>query len=159
MVREGGLPLVGVCERTRLRVNDMTKGAEVPWHASKIPASLVFFERAADAPPPAISTEQTAAIRARPIRDLDAQEAYVAALERDTLEGYSDFLAAYPSDPMARRVRAIIAARREAITWRRKRLVHTPPPHRSYLPPLPAGPHPGHAPPPPALFPSAFQPP
>ncbi len=76
MIREGGLPVTGVFERTRLRVNDMTKGAEVPWHASKIPASLVFFERAAEAPLPAISTEQTAAIRARPIRDLDAQEAY-----------------------------------------------------------------------------------
>ena len=52
MIREGGLPLTDVFERTRLRVNDMTKGAEVPWHGSKIPASLVFFERAADAPPP-----------------------------------------------------------------------------------------------------------
>src|SRR6266436_3837183 len=126
MIREGGLPLTDVFERTRLRVNEISKGAEVPWHASKIAASLVFFERAADAPPPAISSEQSAAIRARPIRDLDAQEAYVAALERDTLEGYSDFLAAYPSDPMARRVRAIIAARREAITWRRTRLVASP---------------------------------
>ena len=53
MIREGGLPLTDVFERTRLRVNDMTKGAEVPWHATKIRASLVFFERAADAPPPA----------------------------------------------------------------------------------------------------------
>src|SRR6476646_2928431 len=46
MIREGGLPVTGAFERTRLRVNDMTKGAEVPWHATKIPASLVFFERA-----------------------------------------------------------------------------------------------------------------
>ena len=141
MIREGGLPLTDVFERTRLRVNDMTKGAEVPWHATKIPASLVFFERAADAPPPAISAEQTAAIRARPIRDLDAQEAYIAALERDTLEGYSDFLAVYPNDPMARRVRAIIAARREAITWRRTRVVDAPPAYWSYLRRYPDGPH------------------
>src|SRR3984893_9652967 len=78
MMREGGLPLGEIFDRLRLRVNDMTKGAEVPWHASKIPASLVFFERASDAPAPAISTEQTAAIHARPIRDLDSQEAYIA---------------------------------------------------------------------------------
>ena len=103
-------------------------------------ASLVFFERAADAPPPAISVEQTAAIRARPIRDLDAQEAYIVALERDTLEAYSDFLAVYPDDPMARRVRAIIAARREAITWRRTRVVDTPPAYWSYLRRYPAWP-------------------
>src|SRR6266480_3958639 len=70
MIREGGLPVTGVFERTRLRVNDMTKGAEVPWHASKVETSLVFFERAADAPPPAASTEQAAAIRARPMHEL-----------------------------------------------------------------------------------------
>jgi uncharacterized caspase-like protein len=115
MLREGGLPLAGVFDRARLRVNDVTKGAEVPWHASKVETSLVFFERAPDAPPPAVSNEQTAAIRARPIRDLAAQEAYAAALERDTLDGYSEFLTAYPDDPMAARVRAIVAARREAI--------------------------------------------
>jgi uncharacterized caspase-like protein len=159
MIREGGLPLAGVFERTRLRVNDMTKGAEVPWHASKIPASLVFFERAADAPPPAISTEQTAAIRARPIRDLDAQEAYIVALERDTLEGYSDFLAVYPNDPMARRVRAIIAARREAITWRRTRIVDTPPAYWSYLRRYPDGPHASDARRRLAFLAAAFEPP
>src|SRR5438093_590365 len=79
MMREGGLPLAEVFDRVRLRVNDMTKGAQVPWHASKVQAPFVFFERAPDAPPPAISIEQTAAIRARPIRDFGAQEAYVAA--------------------------------------------------------------------------------
>jgi uncharacterized caspase-like protein len=141
MTREGGLPLAGVFDRTRLRVNDVTKGAEVPWHASKVETSLVFFERASDAPPPVVSPDQTAAIRSRPIRDLAAQEAYFAALERDTLQDYSDFLAAYPDDPMAKRVRAIVAARREALTWRRTRVVDTPPAYWSYLRRYPQGPH------------------
>ena len=141
MMRDGGLPLAAVFERTRLRVNDVTKGAEVPWHASKVQASLVFFERAADAPPPAVSSEQAAAIRARPMRELGTQEAYVAALDRDTLEGYSEFIAAYPGDPMAARVRAIIAARREALTWRRTCAVNTPPAYWSYLRRYPQGPH------------------
>src|SRR2546429_2824916 len=43
MMREGGLPLASVFDRARLRVNDVTKGAEVPWHASKVETSLVFF--------------------------------------------------------------------------------------------------------------------
>ena len=141
MIREGGLPLAGVFDHARLRVNDVTKGAEVPWHASKVETSLVFFERAPDAPPPAVSTDQTAAIRSRPIRDLAAQEAYIAALERDTLQDYSDFLAAYPDDPMAKRVRAIVAARREALTWRRTRVVDTPAAYWSYLRRYPQGPH------------------
>jgi uncharacterized caspase-like protein len=159
MLREGGLPLPGVFERARLRVNDMTAGAEVPWHASKVQTPLVFFERAADAPPPAISAEETAAIRARPIRDLGAQDAYVLALERDTIEGYSDFLAAYPGDPMAKRVRAIVAARREAITWRRTRVVDTPPAYWSYLRRYPEGPHAGDAHRRLAFLSAAFEPP
>jgi uncharacterized caspase-like protein len=159
MIREGGLPLTGVFDRTRLRVNDMTQGAEVPWHASKVQASLVFFERAADAPPSAVSAEETAAIRSRPIRDLGAQDAYILALERDTIEGYSDFLAAYPDEPMAKRVRAIIAARREAITWRRTRVVDTPPAYWSYLRRYPEGPHAGDAHRRLAYLAAAFEPP
>jgi hypothetical protein len=45
---------------------------------------------------------------------------------RDTLDGYLEFLAAYPHDPMAGRVRAIVAARREALTWRHTRIIDTP---------------------------------
>src|SRR5499427_20279 len=159
MMREGGLPLAGVFDRARLRVNDVTKGAEVPWYASKAETSLVFFERASDAPPPAVSIEQTAAMRARPMRDLGAQDAYVAALERDTLQGYLDFLAAYPDDPMAARVRAIVAARREAITWRRTRVVDTPPAYWSYLRRYPEGPHAADAHRRLAFLAAAFEPP
>ncbi len=141
MIREGGLPLDAVFERARLRVNDVTKGAQVPWHASKVETSLVFFERGADAPPPVASTEQAATMRSRPLGGLGAPEAYIAALDRDTVEGYGEFLAAYPDDPMAKRVRAMVAARREALTWRRTRAVDTPPAYWSYLRRYPHGPH------------------
>ncbi len=140
MMREGGLPLTAVFERTRLRVNDTTRGAQVPWHASNVPAPFFFFERAPDAPQPAVSPEYTA-VRARPIRQLGVQEAYVAALEQDTLPVYEEFLAVYPGDPMAARIRAIVAARREAITWRRTRAVDTPAAYWSYLRRYPRGAH------------------
>ena len=39
MMREGGLPLAGVFDRTRLRVNETTRGGLVPWHASKVPTA------------------------------------------------------------------------------------------------------------------------
>ena len=159
MIRDGGLPLASVFDRARLRVNDVTKGAEVPWHASKVETSLVFFERALDAPPPAVSTEQTAAVRSRPLGDLGAPEAYVAALDRDTLDGYSEFLTAYPDDPMATRVRAIAAARREAMTWRRTRVVDTPPAYWSYLRRYPQGPHAADAQRRLAFLAAAFEPP
>jgi uncharacterized caspase-like protein len=159
MIREGGLPLAGVFDRARLRVNDATKGAQVPWHASKVETSLVFFERGQDAPPPAASTEQTAAVRSQPLGDLGAPEAYAAALDRDTLDGYSEFLNAYPDDPMAARVRAIAAARREALTWQRTRVVDSPPAYWSYLRRYPQGPHAADAHRRLAYLAAAFEPP
>src|SRR6266702_3723793 len=141
MMREGGLPVTEVFNRVRLRVNDATKGAQVPWNASKLEAPFYFFERAPDAPPPQVSPEQTSTIRSKPIRDFDARDGYLAALDRDNLQDYENFLRAYPNDPMARRVQAIVAARREAITWRRSRSIDTPPAYWSYLRRYPRGSH------------------
>jgi uncharacterized caspase-like protein len=138
MIRTGGLSLPEVFNRLRLRVNETSKGAQVPWDAEKIDGQFMFFDRAPDAPAP---PDQAAALRDKPIRDLGVQDAYAAALERDTLQGYEDFLAAYPGDPLARRVRAIVAARREAITWLRTYRADTPPAYWSYLRRYPRGPH------------------
>src|ERR1700694_3997559 len=144
MIRSGGLPLPEVFNRVRLRVNEASKGAQVPWNADKLDVPFMFFDRAADAPVPA-SPDQAAAARSRPMRDLGVQDAYAAALERDTMQGYEDFLTAYPGDPLARRVRAIVAARREAITWLRTYRADTPQAYWSYLRRYPRGPHAGDA--------------
>jgi len=159
MLREGGLPLADAFDRVRLRVNDLSKGAEVPWHVSKIDAPVMLFERAPDAPPPPVAVEQVAAVRAKPVAELPATDAYAAALERDTVQGYSDFIAAYPADPMTPRVRAILAARREAIVWRRSRAIDTPPAYWSYLRRYPEGPHAGDCHRRLAFLAAAFEPP
>ncbi|MGW1422175.1 caspase family protein [Bradyrhizobium manausense] len=145
MIRTGGLSLPEVFDRVRLRVNESSKGAQVPWDDQKITAQFAFFERAPDAPPPQAAPDQVAAIRNKPMRDLGVQDAYAAALERDTLPAYEDFLAAYPGDPLAKRVMAIVAARREAITWRRTYRADTPDAYWSYLRRYPRGPHAGDA--------------
>jgi uncharacterized caspase-like protein len=141
MIREGGLSPSEVFDGVRLRVSEETKGAEVPWHTSRISVPFVFFERAADAPPPALAMDRVNTIRSRPLRDLGAQDAYAVAIERDSVKGYEDFLAAYPSDPLAGRIRALLAARREAITWRRTCRVNTADAYWSYLSRYPNGPH------------------
>src|SRR5437762_378471 len=110
MIRTGGLSLPEVFDRVRLRVNESSNGAQVPWDEQKISAQFSFFERGPDAPPPQSTPDQVAAIRNKPIRDLGAQDAYAAALERDTLPVYEEFLAAYPNDPLSKRVMAIVAA-------------------------------------------------
>jgi uncharacterized caspase-like protein len=141
MIRTGGLALPDVFDRLRMRVNETTKGALVPWDAQKIQAQFLFFDRAPDAPAAQGPADQVAAIRTGPIRSMSAQDAYAAAIARDTLQGYDDFALGFPNDPMAARVRAIIAARREAITWRRTYLIDTPQAYWSYLRRYPDGPH------------------
>ena len=141
MIREGGLTVDEVFERARLRVNDATQGGFVPWHASRISVPFVFFERSAEAPPITDSRRDTIARRAKPLRDFAAQEAYLEALDRDTLQGYEDFLDAHPRHALVKRVRGIVAARREAITWRRTYQDDTSRAYWSYLDRYPNGPH------------------
>jgi uncharacterized caspase-like protein len=75
MMREGGLSLSDVFERVRLRVSELTKGAEIPRNASRSETSFVFFERSPDAPSPVAETEQNAAVRSRPLAALGASDA------------------------------------------------------------------------------------
>jgi uncharacterized caspase-like protein len=142
MIREGGLPLSELFEKVRLRVNETTKGAQLPWNSSGFQSSFVFFERSANAP---TQPDRTAAIRTKPIGELGPRDGYAAAVQRDNMQGYEDFIAAYPRDPSSRRVRAILAIRREAITWRRTRMTNSPNAYWSYLRRYPRGPHVGDA--------------
>lgn len=141
MIREGGLSPANLFDRVRLRVNEMTKGGQVPWDASRIEAQFKFFERTPDAPPRNDLPERTARMRSQPMRSLGAHDAYMVALLRDTFDAYADFLADYWRDPMTKRVRALLAARREAITWRRTCQANLPDAYWSYLARFPRGPH------------------
>ena len=141
MMRDGGLPAKALFDRVRLRVGTATNGAMLPWHAGQLAVPFLFFERADDAPPEVAAVVEIDRRAAKPIRDFGETDAYVAALERDSLTGYVEYLDAYPSAPHAKRVRAIVAARREAITWRRARNADTPEAYWTYLDRYPRGPH------------------
>jgi uncharacterized caspase-like protein len=141
MIREGNLTAVNLFDRVRLRVHESTKGGQVPWAASKIETQFKFFERASDAPPRADAPERTAKMRAQPMRALGVLDAYMVALLRDTFDAYTDFLADYWQDTTTKRVRALLAARREAITWHRTYQANAPDAYWSYLERYPHGPH------------------
>lgn len=138
MIRAGGLAPAELFDRVRLRVVESTKGALVPWDSARITVPFEFLARAPDAPP---LERPQAALQARPLAEIGAQDAFALCLERDTVQGYQDFLGAYPNDPQAARVRAILAARREALTWRQSRLADSPDAYWSYLRRYPRGPH------------------
>jgi uncharacterized caspase-like protein len=120
-MRQGGVDVAEVFDQTRVTVNQQTQGALLPWSASKLTEPYYIFERAADAPPPAVA----AAVANQPIAGLPADAAYAAALQRDTIRGYEEYLAHYPDSAQAQRVRAILAALREAYFWRRSVTANT----------------------------------
>ena len=136
-MRQGGVDVVEVFDQTRVTVNQLTQGALLPWSASKLTEPYYIFERAADAPPPAVAT----AVTNQPIAGLPADAAYAAALQRDTIRGYEEYLAHYPNSTQAPRVRAILAALREAYFWRRSVNANTAHAYWTYLRRYPKGPH------------------
>jgi uncharacterized caspase-like protein len=136
MIREGA-SLDQVFVDTRLRVNALSNGAMVPWDVAKIEAPISFFTRAASAPP----LPDVASLEYQPLTGLSAADAYVRVVARDTLAGYKDFLATYPRDPLALRVRALLAVRREALTWLGAVEANTPEAYWTYMRRYPHGPH------------------
>jgi len=141
MIRQGGLRPEDLFDRVRLRVNELTGGAQVPWDASNIPARFEFSEGGAGVPERADAPERTAWMRAQPMRKLSPQDAYWTALLRDTFDGYAEFLAEYWNDPMAKQIGALLAVRREAITWRRSYQANVADAYWTYLELYPHGPH------------------
>ena len=141
MIRQGGLGPEDLFDRVRLRVNELTNGAQVPWDATNIRTRFEFSERDAGAPKRADAPERSAWMRSQPMRKLSPDDAYWISLLRDTFDAYAEFLAEYWNDPMAKRVEALLATRREAITWRRSHQANVADAYWTYLERYPHGPH------------------
>lgn len=142
MIAAGGLSLDDIFTRLRLRVSELTQGAEVPWYASQVDGPFFMTERSADAPPPPPNTMPISDIRNRPMQDFgNPDDAYAAAVALDTISGYQQYLSLYPDSPYSQRVAAMLAIRREEIVWRRCVTADTPPAYWSYLRRYPNGPH------------------
>jgi Caspase domain len=159
MIAAGGLSLDDIFARVRLRVSDLTQGAEIPWYVSGLQEPFLMTELAAGAPPPP-SVTPIADIRDKPLRDFgNVDDAYAAVLELDTIDGYVQFLALYPNSPYSQRIAAMLAVRREELIWRRCIADDTPPAYWSYLRRYPDGPHAWDARRRLAILRAAFEPP
>ncbi|WP_407158798.1 caspase family protein [Bradyrhizobium sp. STM 3557] len=141
MLGQDGLSAGDLFARVRLRVNETTNGGQVPWQNAKLENSFVFAERPSDAPQRTDAPELTRSFRTQPMRTLSAGDAYFTALLRDTFDGYSEFLAEYWKDPMTSRVRALLAVRREVLTWHRSTQKNNANAYWTYLERYPRGPH------------------
>ncbi|WP_052954702.1 caspase family protein [Microvirga vignae] len=136
MMRQPGVPVDEVFNRVRLRTHETTKGLQTPWHKTNlgnVPFAFFEPEESAALPPPVREV--------RRIEEVPAEEAYNIAIERDTIQDYQAFLRRYPDHPLARRVSALLAARREAIVWRQTVTRNTSEAYWTYLRRYPNGPH------------------
>ncbi|WP_457092280.1 caspase family protein [Microvirga sp. P5_D2] len=135
MIRQPGVPVDEAFNRVRLRTHEATKGLQTPWHAANLGNTpFVFFEPTESAAAPLVR-------EVRRIEDVPAEEAYSIAVEHDTIQDYQAFLRRYPDHPLAKRVSAQLAARREAIVWRRTVSRNTSEAYWTYLRRYPNGPH------------------
>jgi uncharacterized caspase-like protein len=137
---EAGLSPNQVFESVRLKVSQATGGGQVPWHSSRISAPFQFVEGAANNTPTAAAANLDR-MRSAPLRSMEEADAFAAALGRDTYRGYNEFLRVYPRGRYAKKVRGILAARREALTWEKTRRTNTREAYWSYLRRYPKGPH------------------
>jgi uncharacterized caspase-like protein len=137
LMRQGGADIRDVLGQTRVAVNEKTQGAQIPWSAGKLDSPYFLFERAADAPPVVVKRPPAK----KPLKDLSAEDAYQVAVDRDTLDDYEEFLRAHARSQQAKRIAAIIAARREALFWRRTLDQNNPRAYWTYLRRYPRGPH------------------
>jgi len=139
MIRSGGLTLPQIFDRVRLRTNAASHGTLVPWDADRTDQPFLFLERRAIPPSRAMAAD--GAVANRPFRDFGVQDAYANAIQHDSIPAYEEFLAAYPGDPLAKQLRILVAARREAIIWQRSCHADRPETYWTYLRRYPYGPH------------------
>ncbi len=134
MLRQGfSIPEVFIA--ARLRANDLSNGIIVPWNEGQLAAPFALYARDKKAPPLQPFTMSSS------LEGLTAGKAYLQAIESDTLEAYAGFCAAFPDDPLTLRVRALLAARRESLTWRAAVDAGTPQAIWTYMRRYPRGPH------------------
>ena len=116
-LREPGLPIDEVFARARLHTSALTGGAQTPWHSSSLAVTFAAVAGAGAAKPAGGAPDAQGVTRSRAVSALPEPEAYIAALDRDTIKGYSEFVSTFQQSPLARRMAALLAARREALNW------------------------------------------
>lgn len=134
MLRQG-YAIPAAFTAARLRANMLSNGIIVPWDSSRIETPVALFSRDRSATPLPDWQSQSA------LATLPASKAYWVAIGRDAIDAYADFRAAFPKDPLTLRVDALLATRREALTWQAAVAAGTPQAIWTYMRRYPRGPH------------------
>jgi len=125
MIRQGGSSVKDVFDKVRLRVGEITKGAQTPWNSAKTETSFVFVQPQT----PALASKQAAAVHATPDRDVATRRAPRAGANERLVDGALGAMAgAVVGGPIGLVAGGVIgAAAGPAVTssWRQNAARHT----------------------------------
>ncbi|UFZ08637.1 caspase family protein [Bradyrhizobium ontarionense] len=131
LAQQPNLPIEQLFKRVRLRVNQTTDGRQTPWESSSLTSDFTFFGNtlvAAARPAENAPVIQMAAnLPSRSVR-----QAYDYVLSENRPQYYREFVEMYPRDPLADRIRALLAGLVQAAAWHETVLANSPAAYKSF---------------------------
>src|SRR5262249_20281175 len=118
--------------------NQSTEGRQTPWESSSLTSNFYFFG------------DTVQAARQQPVREIyssasmqgrQPRDAYRYALANDSVQGYQDFIAFYPTDPYCEYVRALLAAKLVALAWHQAIVANSPFAYQQFYHQYPVSPY------------------
>jgi Caspase domain len=138
LARQPNVPVEQFFKNVRLEVNQETSGQQTPWESSSLTSNFYFFGDTVQAArqQPVREVYSSASMQGRQPRD-----AYRYALANDSVQGYQDFIAFYPTDPYCEYVRALLAAKLMAIAWHEAIVANSPFGYQAFYKQYPVSPY------------------
>ncbi|MGJ4926303.1 caspase family protein [Bradyrhizobium sp. HKCCYLS2038] len=131
LARQPNQPIEQLFKRIRLQVNQTTDGRQTPWESSSLTSDFTFFgdtlvaaARPADNAP---VVQMAANLPSRSVR-----QAYDYVLSENRPQYYREFIELYPRDPLADRIRALLAGLVQAVAWHQTVLANSPAAYKSF---------------------------
>jgi len=131
LARQPNLPIEQLFKRIRLQVNQTTDGRQTPWESSSLTSDFTFFgDTLVAAARPAENApviQMAANLPSRSVR-----QAYDYVLSENRPQYYREFIELYPRDPLANRIRALLAGLLQAAAWHQTVLANSPAAYKSF---------------------------
>ncbi|MGJ5178088.1 caspase family protein [Bradyrhizobium oligotrophicum] len=131
LARQPNLPIEQLFKRVRLQVNQTTDGRQTPWESSSLTSDFTFFgDTLVAAARPAENApviQMAADLPSRSVR-----QAYDYVLSENRPQYYREFIEMYPRDPLAERIRALLAGLVQATAWHQTVLANSPAAYQSF---------------------------
>lgn len=111
-----GLSIEEALKIVRPAVHGATEGRQIPWESSALGIGISLAPDAPNTGAPARRVQPLAYWREQ-LHARSATDAFEFVLSENAIDGYEEFLRAYPQSPFAAHVRNLVDRRREMMAW------------------------------------------